>query len=86
MAIYVAVGTPGEEGRVQEFRMVPPPGGAQENQVLLWNPETQAPEWKLLSELVVVVEPPPTYFPVVDSEGAYLVDVDGRRRVARPPL
>lgn len=81
MAVYFAVGTPAEDGRIQDFRMIPPPGGDTENQVLVWNAATQEPEWKPISELVIIVQPGPTTAPLATDTGQWLVTDTGARLV-----
>lgn len=84
MAVYFAVGTPAEDGRIQDFRMIPPPGGSGEGQILVWNAAKQEPEWRLLSDLVTIPAPVSGYFPVADVEGRWLVDSTGARLVGLP--
>lgn len=81
MAVYFAVGTPAEDGRIQDFRMIPPPGGDTENQVLVWNAATQEPEWRALSDMVVVVTPGPQLAPLATDTGQWLVTDTGARLV-----
>lgn len=83
MAVYFAVGTPADDGRIQEFRMIPPPGGDASGQVLVWNPIDQQPEWKSLSDLVVITTPPPAFAPLVTDTGQYLITDTGARLTAR---
>lgn len=75
------VGTPAEDGRIKDFRMIPPPGGTAENQVLVWNPTLQQPEWKLASELTITVAPAPTYAPLATDDGTWLTTDTGARLV-----
>ena len=82
---YISVGTPGSDGRIQEFRMIPPPGGDQEGQVLLWNASTQQPEWRKPSDLVVGVSPTISYAPLATRSGKWLVTGSGKRLIARIP-
>lgn len=86
MAVYFAVGTPTDDGRIQDFRMIPPPGEAP-GLVLMWNNATLEPEWRLLSELVtelgltpVIITP---WVPLITNTGAWLVTNTGARLVGR---
>ena len=81
MAVYFAVGTPAEAGRIQDFRMIPPPGGDQPGFVLIWNHVTQEPEWKHLSELGVVGGVTSQWVPLATDEGKWLVTDTGARLV-----
>lgn len=83
MAVYFAVGTPADDGRIQDFRMIPPPGGDVQNQVLVWNAATQEPEWKPLSELVVVVQPGAAVGPLATDTGQWLTTDTGARLVGQ---
>lgn len=85
MPVYVVVGTPQADGRITDIRMVPPPGGNTVGQVLVWNVERQEPEWKLLSDFIVVAPPIKTYLPLTTVSGKWLVDKDGRRLTALRP-
>jgi hypothetical protein len=81
MAVYFAVGTPTEDGRIQDFRLIPPPGDAP-NQILVWNNETKEPEWKTADELGLIVGVSP-FIPLVTDTGAYLTTDTGARIVGR---
>ncbi len=84
MTVYVVTGTPTEDGRIQDIRLVPPPGGNTVGQVLYWNPNTQQPEWRLLSDFVVVAPPVVTYYPLANQNNQWLIDNLGRRLVGLP--
>ncbi len=75
------VGTPAEDGRIKDFRMIPPPGGNEPNQVLVWNPTEQVPEWVPASELNITVTPGPTYAPLAADDGTWLTTDTGARLV-----
>lgn len=81
MTVYVISETPVESGRITDFRMVPPPGGTTENQVLVWNAAEQRPEWRPASELEFTVTPGPTYAPLTTDSGQWLVTDTGARLV-----
>lgn len=82
MVVYFAVGTPADDGRIQDFRLVPPPGGNLQFPVLVWNPTTQEPEWKAISEIVANVPTANNIQPLATDSGQYLVDDEGNRLVA----
>ena len=81
MAVYFAVGFPTDDGRIQDFRLVPPPGGNLEFPVLVWNPTTQEPEWRAIAEVVANVPTYNNYVPLVTDNGEWLVDDEGNRLV-----
>jgi hypothetical protein len=86
MPVYVVVGTPQADGRITDIRMVPPPGGNTVGQVLIWNAERQEPEWRLLSDFIIVTPPTTkTYLPLTAAGGKWLVDNQGRRLSALRP-
>ncbi len=84
MAVYFAVGTPTDDGRIQDFRLIPPPG-TKTGQVLLWNQVDQQPEWKSLADVITElgITVPGTgttvYGPLVTDAGQWLVDDTGAR-------
>ena len=86
MAVYFAVGTPTDDGRIQDFRLIPPPGTAA-GQVLLWNQTDQQPEWRSLSDVIaelgITVPGSGTslYGPLVTDTRQWLVDDTGARLV-----
>lgn len=86
MAVYFAVGTPTDDGRIQDFRLIPPPGTAA-GQVLLWNQVDQQPEWKSLAEVIAdlgITVPgvgTTVYGPLATDTGQWLVDDTGARLV-----
>lgn len=86
MAVYFAVGTPVEDGRIQDLRLIPPPG-SEAGQVLMWNPVTSEPEWIMLGDLItnlgltpVIVSP---WVPLSTDTEAWLTTDTGARLVAR---
>ena len=81
MAVYFAVGFPTDDGRVQDFRLVPPPGGDLVSPVLVWNATNQEPEWRPISEVVSGVPTYSNYVPLVTDNGEWLVDDEGNRLV-----
>jgi hypothetical protein len=48
MATLFGISTPGEDGRVHEYILIPPPGPAADglSYVLVWNSATFMPEWR----------------------------------------
>jgi hypothetical protein len=82
MAVYFAVGTPTEDGRIQDFRLVPPPGGDLQFPVLVWNPTNQEPEWRPISEVVGNLPAYNNYVPLITDNNEWLVDDQGNRIVA----
>lgn len=86
MAVYFAVGTPLDDGRIQDFRMIPPPGD-EPGLVLQWNNTTLEPEWVLLTDLIsalgitpVIVSP---WQALTTDTGAWLTTDTGARLVGR---
>lgn len=84
MAVYFAVGTPADDGRIQDFRLVPPPGGSLNYPVLVWNPTTQEPEWKSLTALISDIGLPSASAaaPLVTDNNEWLITDTGDRLVA----
>ncbi len=85
MAVYFAVGTPTDDGRIQDFKLIPPPGTA-EGQVLLWNQADQTPEWKSLATVIsdlgiTVPTNNTTYAPITTDQGQWLITDEGHRLV-----
>lgn len=87
MAVYFAVGTPTDDGRIQDFRLIPPPG-TEEGQVLLWNQTDQQPEWKSLAAVILelgITVPggggTAVYGPIATDTGQWLVTDTGARLV-----
>lgn len=82
MAVYFAVGFPTDDGRIQDFRLVPPPGGDLQYPVLVWNPTTQEPEWRAIAEVVGNIPVYNNYVPLTTDNNEWLVDDQGNRLVA----
>lgn len=85
MAVYFAVGTPIDDGRIQDFKLIPPPGTA-DGQVLLWDNATQEPRWMSLAQVIADLGISTggggsIYAPLADSDGGWLLTDTGARLV-----
>ena len=82
MAVYFAVGTPADDGRVQDFRLVPPPDPQMPFPVLVWDNDVKEPVWRSFSELATDLPINNTYVPLTTDAGEWLVTDLGERLVA----